>query len=269
MKSTFTIWLSVACLVATLLSCTDHRTSNPSPSQLRIKTVSSSSFTKTYSYDSQNRLTTIDRSDGSLGLFVYGDPEMKYVREEADKNFTYYINYPVGTDRTRGTINQLPLDLGSSSFTSTTYNLFESKFFKSGNSENVLISYSIDANKRIQSYFKRINSGNGQQADEFQYTGDNISFGRFTQAAGRFIQNVTFEYDGKSNPFFGLPDPDILETRRYSRNNVTISTITNFGYTNPITNYQYEYNQQGLPTKITVKNNQGPDEVGFYTYESY
>lgn len=270
MKATFTTWLVSAGIILSVFACTDHRQSNPSPARLRLKTVTTGASAKTYSYDSQNRLTTISRSDGSLGLFVYGDPEMKYVDREEDKNFTYYIDYPVASDQTKGEATQLPLGLGNSSFVGRVAPLFGSKFSPDKIQPYRLVSYQIGDDKKLKSVTRvPVQSSNQIATDTYGYTGENITDGRFTQAAGRFITSVTYSYDDKANPFFGLFDPGISETQRYSRNNFTLSTVTVPVISNPATSYTYEYNQQGLPTKVTTKDNSGNDVVTLYTYESY
>ena len=79
-----------------------------------------------------------------------------------------------------------------------------------------------------------------------------------------------YTYDNRLNPFLGLIGPGVGDMRRFSRNNVLkLSMIDHFGTPSQgqprdVYSVQYEFNEQGLPTRAT-----SPGVVLRYEYESY
>ncbi|MBC3785683.1 hypothetical protein [Spirosoma utsteinense] len=120
-------------------------------------------------------------------------------------------------------------------------------------------SYGLDNSHHITSFSNGLT--NGYLSNSYQYTGDNITSGVFIQ--GRNLENLTFDYDDKPNPYFGLimPVAGIEEYLTYNRNNIIKITYNGI----PI-EYVYEYNAQGLPTRVARKDGLGETR---FTYESY
>ena len=79
-----------------------------------------------------------------------------------------------------------------------------------------------------------------------------------------------YTYDDRLNPFMGLIGPGVGDMRRFSRNNVLkLSMIDKLGTSSEgqprdIYSIQYEFNEQGLPTRAV-----SPGVVLRYEYESY
>ncbi|RYC69846.1 hypothetical protein [Spirosoma sordidisoli] len=106
-------------------------------------------------------------------------------------------------------------------------------------------------------------------AYEQTFAGGNLSR-TISQAGSSSRVASDFTYDNRSNPFFGLIGPGIGDMRRFSRNNVLkLSMIDNFGsptqaQPRDVYTIQYEFNEQGLPTRAV-----SPGVVLRYEYESY
>lgn len=246
-------------LAMSLFACTDHRLGGVlSPARLRLKTAEAGSLNSTYTYDSQNRLATLSKNDGSLGVYKYDDVN-KYAE------LRQYVN---PADQTSGVHITFPYSFDGTDFTSTTYTFNSYNYF--GNTVDVA-RYSFDPNNKGHIiYVARNTLSPGIDQRSYQYTGENITKRRFSQ--GRILYgDKVYEYDNKINPFFGSTDPDIDDIQRFSRNNVVKTTLSppigTSGIPDQITVYEYEYNSQGLPTKRTIK--QGGTEVITYTYEAY
>lgn len=72
------------------------------------------------------------------------------------------------------------------------------------------------------------------------------------QSCGRCsLSTITYQFDDKPNPFYGLIGPGITEVRRSSRNNVVRSFYAFAPQPDQETLLSYEYNAQGYPTKAT------------------
>lgn len=261
MKLPYKIWLIGLGLVASLLACTDHRLGGVlSPAQLRLKTVSGL-LNNTYTYDSQNRLATISKPTGGLVVFAYDDVQ-KYAELKQFDN---------AADQTSGTRITFPYSFPNKDFSTTIYTFL-------GTIPNYYnpvdeVRYTVDplTPSHVRSVTRYYNSSQ-RDVRVYQYTGENISKGTFS--FGRVsLGDKIYEYDDKVNPFFGSTDPDLDDIQRFSRNNVV--KITSVyppppvvgGYPDEVITYNYEYNQQGLPTKRTTT--RGGTGVITYTYESY
>ncbi|QJD78946.1 hypothetical protein [Spirosoma rhododendri] len=271
--------LAVYLLLATgLFSCIDHRLGGPaSPARLRLRSVqsveqnSNTNYTYTYSYDSQNRPVSIDRvfnGKNSLAVIAYGDPQLNYVNNASGANYTFYIEYPDPADKTQGQATPYPLPLDGVSFTVRRYYLLRGKVFS--DIYDRTYQYTFDADKRISGYLEIGSSSPiDQNGYRYAYTGENITSEQFSTAAGHGVRGTaTYTYDAQPNPFFGLLDPAIDQTTRFSRNNITSVTYSTTSL--PNVTYAYEYNAQGLPTKRTATSPSGTT-LGtiVYTYENY
>ncbi|GAB4049976.1 hypothetical protein [Spirosoma litoris] len=258
MKLNLSYLFVLVALAGSLFSCTDHRLGGTlSPVKLRLKTIQSGAAITTYAYDSQNRLATITKSDGSLNALSYDD---------AGKQYTYFSEYPKASDQTTGLITLYPYNLSGTSFSATQYPIVNSATFFPV--KNATFSYGFDTNKHLTGFYKSDGADNASARGGASYTfvGENIStsspfFGRTTSPA------YSYQYDDKINPFFGLFDPAIDPVQRFSRNNVVKADYPS--NTAMSMTYEYEYNQQNLPTKRTTKQAGTITEVTTYTYESY
>lgn len=257
--------LVVLCVALTLFACSDHRLGGAlSPARLRLKSFTSGSNTTMYTYDNQNKVSTIARPDGSLGVFLYDDPSKKSI---------YFYEYPNPADKSKGTVTVYPTDLQPLTLPPGTYLIVGKRYGTVGlafiNQVNLtpdkLFSYYFDANKRLASYSTSDgnNTGTSVQQTVPMFTNENITQSDYS-AKGAGLTTTTLAYDDKTNPFFGLMDPSIDVIERYSRNNRVKTSVPSY---NELREYTYEYNAQGLPTKRTLTT--GGVEVTMFTYEAY
>ena len=213
----------------------------------------------TYTYDSQHRPATITKADGSLSVYSYN---------EGTKT-TQLNQYPDPADRTTGTAWVFPSNFGDfSPFIVRLYPITNSVISSPVAIRNE--TYELDASNHVTLVLRGPgNTSNSQSGinDGYTYTGENITRG--STVNGRSILSTsTYEYDANINPFFGLTDPAIVNTQRFSRNNVVKETKVMSGSTDLI-RYEYVYNQQGLPTKRTTSVNDVVTETLTFGYESY
>ncbi|MBD2755392.1 RHS repeat protein [Spirosoma validum] len=229
----------------------DHQSRPISPLKVRLKTTDNVNFGgfpfKTeYNYDANNRVTSFTTSIGSKGVYQY-DEQNRY------KLFDYYPN---ASDQTVAEETYFVYNTSDNNFQANT-GVLRNGFFEGVRESR---NYILNANKRVLQFTGFANMiYNGEVYD---YTGDNITSVGFVST--RVVEKYNYEYDDKPNTYYGLIAPDISGLRRFSRNNVTKIIRDNDKVV--IAEYTYEYNAQGLPTKMKEKN--GPGQV-IYTYESY
>ncbi|MBC7570751.1 MAG: hypothetical protein H7319_13580 [Spirosoma sp.] len=232
----------------------------PAPVRLRLKSTENSLRGSYYSYkgrteytyDQDNRQATVYRPSNTKTIFTYDDQGrcQQYVSiveisglEIARAKFTYLPNNDVLKGIFIG-----GLDLGS-------------------------IRYYRDGSKRTIGY--NLEGGNFPDSATYQFTDNNITKIRELNSGPATI--YTLVYDDKPNPYRKLIIPEFgdglyvypnYEVLQLSQNNVTsITRSAESGSTFTLTEiYEYNYNAQGLPTKVRIKGQ--PGELVF-TYESY
>ena len=177
--------------------------------------------------------------------------------------------YPNPEDQTTGSALLFPYSTtGRTSYPTYTYAIIRSNLAIITNSENYFLSASGHVNSIWRGPGNVVTNPNqfDTHVYSFTYTRENIAtIVRNTFKSNDYI-NV-YEYDTKINPFFGSTDPSLDDTQRFSLNNVTKITTIYPNSTQQTVVYQYEYNQQGLPTKRTTI--QGGTDVFIYIYETY
>ena len=239
-------------LVGSILACTDHLPPlpplAPASARLRLKSTNNSNstslpFSTEYTYGSNNRVSSFTTTLGSKAVFSYDD-QNRYSR------FNYYYKL---TDESNGETTRFIYNSGDAGFSQNT------DFIKNGvNNGNLLpVVYKLDGNSRLVS--KTTSSSPANASETYTYTGDNIT--TVVSVSGPSTTTTKYEYDDKPNPYYGLIAPDIGDIRRFSRNNTT--KIINGAVS---TEYVYEYNAQGLSTKISAKDGTVLTRL---TYESY
>lgn len=249
MLKTIQAYLIALLLTSLFWGCDDHRLPPPS-SRFRLKTASTFStnnqISRTdFNYDQLNRQASFTREDGSRGIFLY-DEQSRYKQLDefspTDTTRTYFTYDSTSNDFIAKTVR----------YNSTT-----------GQEDVITIPYyTIDVNKRLVNIKAVSGYGSPYETYDFSYTGDNITREGVLWAPRRYYE-VTFYYDDKPNPFYGLIGPNISGIQRFSRNNLTKFTTTISPYS---VSYQYEYNSQGLPTKVT---NLYTKTQTTFTYEAY
>ena len=247
-------------LAMSLFSCMDHQLGGPSsPVRLRLKTVQGGGFNTTYNYDTQNRLTTVTKADGSLRVYSYDSTGIVALMK----------NYPNPTDRANGTVTAYYSTGEEGSYSKARiYNLNNGIINNPIFGDSYSSIFFFGNSNRITSINRRTGMAvTGNHFIDFSYTGENIIAAKYTQF--RFPDHDdTYEYDDKINPFFGMYDPDLSDVELFSRNNVTkINYVSRQSQPSYMNTYVYEYNPQGLPVKRTTT--EGGNEVITYTYESY
>lgn len=275
--------INLLLLLLALSSCTDHRLPNPvATARLRLKQVVGTSFDGSpvntiYTYDSLNRLSSIQRVDGSLSLISYNNP---------DKRLLLYIGYPNAVNRTSGSVTLYPYDLDQSGRSVVVGNQY---FFSAGaqgfdpNSTlaNLALKthykdfrYTFDENKHLLRYSQSTPPGGVElERSAYEYTQENITSvadSSFDFYSGRLRSQTSsvLDYDDKRNPYFGLLDTAIDPSLRFSENNVSKGSLTSGSVTSTLYVNRYEYNQQGLPIK-RIQEGSGNTYITTYTYESY
>lgn len=270
-------------LLLALTSCTDQSLPDPVPlARLRLKQVvgtapDGSPINTTYTYDSLNRLSSIQRRDGSLSLISYNNP---------DKLLLFYVDYPKANDRSFGSVTLYPYDLRQNERSVVVGNMY---FFSTGplgfdlNSSLASLAlkthytdftYSFDVKKHLIHYRQSVPPA-GVELDRstYEYTHENITSvaqSSFDVTSGRLRSQTSslLEYDDKPNPYYGLLDTTIDPQLRFSTNNVIKNALTSSAAPSTLEVYKYEYNQQGLPIKSTLDRS-GKSYITNYTYESY
>ncbi len=240
------IQLTALLLINTLWGCTDHSSRPLTPLRLRLKTTTSANFDGTttqnsFTYDAQNRLIAYSEGNDTRGTITY-NAQNQYQR----------IDFVRGSATYRTDFTYQTFAGGSRSVTAVTNQVFQNGVTGLADTR----TYSFDANNRLtrSSYAPAGSTPIGETISIYTYTGENIT--QVQANAIRTVATYLYEFDDKPNPFYGLVGAGIDEVRRYSRNNlVKYTPVPSASYI-----YSYEYNAQGLPTKI--------DNVTL-TYESY
>lgn len=231
-------------LVSTILACSDHAFPPLSASGFRLKTIERANRSTTLTYDQTNRVTSYINSFGEKGLFFYDD----------QGRYTEFKRLANAQDPTIGTRMLFTYTNGTNDFTFNRYS-FQSS------SENRIANgnYSLDSNKRVMGFNEFTPALNAQT---YTYTGDNITAITFT--LGRSQTRRTYEFDDKPNPFYGLILPGFDEYLRYNRNNVIkVTQLDQTGGMQSMEEYVYEYNDKGLPTKVTKKDGTGEIRLSY------
>ena len=246
MFRTIRICLTALLLTSLFWSCTDHLSRPASPQRLRLKTTTSTfdgTTTQTsFEYDAQNRQVAYSQGD-VRGTITY-DAQGQYQQIDETR--------PNGVTRTRFTYQS---SAQGREVTAIVYGVTP----VNGRELESLIetrTYNFDANNQLtrSSYTAGELIGASTTFTTYSYTGTNVT----TVEAGsnRTVYTYLYEFDDKLNPYYGLIGPGIDEVRRFSRNNpIKYTPVPSAGNT-----YSYEYNVQGLPTRI---------DNTTLTYESY
>ena len=260
---TLRLSLLLLLLVGTFWSCTDHRTSPLAPQRLRLK-ATDNSIAKTgnapdyqgrteYNYDQTGRLASVFRPGSNRAIFTYDDQNRvaKYINSSETSAETHRVEFLYTP--------------GSNDVQTRTY-------FGTNISPNQRGFISFDANGRVVN----MSTGDGVtlNTDGYQYTSDNIT--SIIERGLRTEYNYVFQFDNKPNPFYGLITPDFryeLDRIYYddvivrsNRNNIIAYSEAFFNSVLATIEFEYDYNAQGLPTKMRVKGQ--PGELVF-TYEAY
>ena len=270
---TFRFTLLLLLLSGIFWSCTDHRNSPAAPQRLRLKATDNSILNAgfladylgrtEYNYDERGRLNSVFRPGISRTVFVYDaqDRVLKYdVKSESSPAFyRIVLGYPSGGSGA---------SVNSYKSTDTGF-IIEDPYYavRSG-------AFSFGTDGRVTSW----GTGNGSttRINNYTYAGDNIT--RVDETFSRTLSSSLLDYDNNLNPFYGLITPnytgiitdinsaDVI--RRSTRNNVTKFSDLSRETGNVIgeTNFEYDYNAQGLPTKARVRGQAG--EL-IFTYEAY
>ncbi len=234
-------------MVSTILACSDHAFPPSSALGFRLKTLEKANGSTTLTYDQNNRVASYTNSFGEKGLFFYDD----------QGRYTEFKRLADAQNPTIGTRMLFTYSNGTNDFTFNRYS-FQSS------SENRIANgtYKVDSNKRVTGFEEFAPALNGQ---DYEYTGDNITTIKFV--VGRSLTTRTYEFDDKPNPFYGLILPGFDEYLRYNRNNVTkVTGVDQTGGKQILEEYIYEYNDKGLPTKVTKKDGTGEIRL---SYESF
>ncbi|MVM33595.1 hypothetical protein GO755_26390 [Spirosoma sp. HMF4905] len=264
MKITYKAWFILLLVPIALFSCNDHRLGGSlSPVRLRLKTTNDGTTLVTYNYDSQNQPASITRNQITSSI-MHGDPQRVLTDSDPYATNVFYIR---NSAQANSTVIVFPPVLSNTSFLATEYGRFNTgKIFF-----NVPVrkyTYDFDTSGRLTriSDFSDAPDINGAS---YEYTGENITKENvFTSAGHGDVYTNTFTYDDKINPFYGLLDPQINARLRFSRNNILTLQSAGRGAV-PNTTYAYEYNAQGLPTKLTTTVNGNQSGITTFTYESY
>ncbi len=260
---TLRLSLLLLLLAGSFWSCTDHRNSPLAPQRLRLK-ATDNNIAQTgvfadyqgrteYTYDQMGRQATVLRPGFSRAVFTYDD----------QNRVTGYVNRSETSTETHRV--EFLYTAGANGIRTRTY--FGTNIDPSERGE-----IALDATGRVVSTF----TGDGVTLNTagYQYTGDNI-----TSILARGLRTeftYGFQFDNKPNPFFGLITPDFRYElsriyyddviQRSNRNNVIQYSEAFFSSVLSTTELEYDYNAQGLPTKMRVKGQ--PGELVF-TYEAY
>ncbi|MFD2569950.1 hypothetical protein ACFSUS_04845 [Spirosoma soli] len=248
-------------LVVSLWSCTDHRLNENQQPRLRLKrtisTVPGSAGTTEFFYDAQGREAS----------FVSGDYKGIFEYANTNRIQRFFFIIPGGSfpgEYNLFTYNSANPEGGVNVLTSTLRAIINGDYIKGDERRNYTL-YPI-VNQKGQFSEVPVNSPFGVTSD-LTYAGNNLIQKITRPLRAGLTTNVTYEYDDKANPFYGLIGLEGVSgiPSLYNRNNVTKVTTEVQGNPTPqIVVTQYEYNAQGLPTKATT----GGGEIRF-EYETY
>lgn len=219
----------IICLM--LISCSNDDEKSEKPDvhiNLLVKTTDSDGYTSTYSYDSNNRLENIK---------LYASQTNPYVNE----NFTY---------NTDGTLHKMTEANGI-----VTYEFFydanKKIIMKIGRNGLDIFRYTYKGNVITEDYrLTNTNSGwrNVYTYDEKGNISEIKSHLNATDANpdGTTSSVRKYTYDDKNRVTYSLPEDYLFPE---SVNNIKTSQVDD----GPIVTRQYEYNEDGFPTKRTTK----------------
>ena len=264
MRYYFNYLLVTAIFTIGLGACTEQKVDTP---RWRLKSVQlDGKTTKEYTYDDQNRLVIINNPD--YGVFVTNQ------YDDSLKKFVQINQYPIHSDKTTGTSFRFPYPLSRTSFMVQIRPIKNSIVDNSYYGVIESASYGYDDLRNHLSIYRWkgvTTGGSGLKESDYWFTGENSTTETF-HYPNNYADTTLYEYDDKINPFYLSIDPQIDDIARFSRNNVIKKTA--YWYpSNSIPaqqySYEYEYNQQGLPSKQVLKQSSKVLAVYTYTYESY
>ena len=288
--------LIVLLLISELLSCTDHRIPAVTPgiNRLRVKSitqqltpVSSVSTVSAFSYDNQNRLSSI---------LAYQVPDSASAPVE---NTVYQYDAQNRLTQAQHSVVRRGSNLETYTFV---YNS-AGQLSNFGNSPSTFsISLQYDAANRVSSYSKGISVAGLQSSGggALTFTGNNLTASSETfsiiRSGGPSIPvfsratSSTYTFDDKLNPFYGIyiiPAPGVFlpgagvgsfgpfytlyggidNSFNLSQNNV-LSVVTS-GTSTATTTCAYTYNAANLPTTRLTTSGGSVTEILRFEYEPY
>lgn len=258
--------LVVVSLLVGLAACTDHLqptepTSQPQ-TRLRLKrTVSTSPGfpgTTEFVYDQQGRQTA----------FIYLGDRADFTYNAASRLssilFAYQTTVDITGEQTLFSYNDAQRQVRSTLSLLTTVN---GQYTPSSQLKTSTYTFDTSFNKPVSLVDSSRNPAT-VSTTTYTFTGDNLTRTRNQSSSQPNQTAFDYSYDDKPNPFYGLIGPGITDARRFSRNNVAKTVVTNgLGTATESQSQlmiQYEYNAQGLPTRAVA----GPTQLT-YEYETY
>ena len=293
MKQNYVLSMFILVLVFSfVLSCTDHLPPNPLPNQQRIKSITQilpqadgATFISNFTYNAQNQVEFIRSSPVPASI----------PGKRATTHYSYDINKNIS--EVHRTFNDGPAEeryvytIGSlGQITQLNYNGGGSEVY------NMIFNYN---GQQLQNSSRRFTtSGISYRQDiVYHFGGQNLSSADYTTTLIRDIPSVgtstlTFAYDDKINPFFGMPViPAPNEAPKPSMGNFNYYTFSGgldnllyLNHNNVLSaksstlaeiNYQYTYNSDGLPlTRNTIRKTTPQvqpliEETLVFEYETY
>ena len=278
----------LALMLITLVSCTDHEPTDPLD-RLRVKSItrilpldvlSGKKNVSAFNYDSYNRIASIvsyETPDSTAA--VIGRTTYEYDRDNRVSIIKRSVN-PFGSEEYKYTYDSddklIILD------------------YDAGNFDAYHITYKYAGNT-LESSLRKFNFNSSisfKSEQSFTFSGQNLSKVDIIQTVEKVIPFVstnalTFTYDDKINPFYGvymIPSPFLPA----KPTNAAFSYYTYYGgYDNFLTlspanalsqinssgdetYYEYQYNEAGFPTMRISKNRRSlVVETLLYEYEKY
>lgn len=261
MRLNFITWFCVFTLFFSLAACEDHRM--PTNPRFRIKTVTKQSTQElsidTYSYDSQGKLASINKT--------YSDRRLTSNREYAYKTVFHYES--MGKLKS---VEYQPDDTALSTIIPSRYD-----YEYDANENAVVIKYTQTSPDVVTNQFSKVTFSleyNGSKLPvkitavsdvfmdgsitDYLYEQGNvvrIKKGFFDNTGGiKTSYTRTYQFDDRPNPFRGLyigaPDPDLLSDFTFKLNTFYQSnTFNQNNFIDP--NLNYEYDTVGNLVKIS------------------
>ena len=215
-------------------------------------------------------LTRITKPGGETGgtithIIEYNNQRKPVRFYEADNPFNYVSIEWDGDQLTKVTkyLNNALSNIYTYTRNGDTLNVLIETFYKSSYFEKIV--YTLDENERPikEQWYWKNSDGDWESGNYFLYFWENDNLVRSEQWFTDKIYTKTYEYDNKNNAYASLGL--FYGVEAFSRSNIVKEIIEyNNGGTADITTFEYIYNEEAFPIKLTKTfSNNTTEDISF------